>query len=106
MLAAVLPLARPVWFEAALAAQHGTAMIMGYGADPAADGRHAAILRWSATRPAPQVVRWGWARPHLAALHLAPPREATASSRQKHPEKVKPSRHRNLYRDPVLPAEA
>jgi hypothetical protein len=49
MLAAVRPLARPVWFEAALAGKHGTAMIMGYGAVPAADG---IAIGWACYAPA------------------------------------------------------
>ncbi|MCC6775661.1 MAG: hypothetical protein IT537_03335 [Hyphomicrobiales bacterium] len=38
LLPSVLPLARPVWYESTLTAQHGTEMIMGYGAVPAPDG--------------------------------------------------------------------
>jgi hypothetical protein len=37
LLAAVMPLARPVWFEAALTAQHGTQTILGYGGVPMDD---------------------------------------------------------------------
>src|SRR5258708_39172213 len=49
MLAAVLPLARPVWFEAAVTAQHGTAMIMGYGAVPSRGGID---VGWACQAPA------------------------------------------------------
>lgn len=35
LLPTVLPLARPLWYETAITAQHGTAMMMGYGAVPA-----------------------------------------------------------------------
>jgi hypothetical protein len=38
MLPAVLPLAAPVWYEAQITAQHGTRMVLGYGATPAAPG--------------------------------------------------------------------
>ena len=38
LLPAVLPLAAPVWYESRLTAQHGTPMVMGYGATPAAPG--------------------------------------------------------------------
>lgn len=39
MLHAVLPLDRPVWYEANVIAQHGTHMVMGYGATPAGPGQ-------------------------------------------------------------------
>lgn len=38
LLPAVLPLAAPVWYEAQVTAQHGTRMVMGYGATPAGPG--------------------------------------------------------------------
>jgi hypothetical protein len=38
LLASVLPLARPVWFEATLAAESGTVVTAGYGAVPASAG--------------------------------------------------------------------
>ncbi len=38
LLPAILPLKRPVWFETSVTAQHGTAMILGYGAVPAPTG--------------------------------------------------------------------
>lgn len=34
----VLPLERPVWYEAEVVAQRGTTMVMGYGATPAGPG--------------------------------------------------------------------
>lgn len=38
LLPAVAPLARAVWYEATVTAQHGTRMILRYGAAPAPDG--------------------------------------------------------------------
>lgn len=49
MLAAVLPLARPVWYEAAITASGGTEMIMGYGAVPMA---HGIDIGWACYAPA------------------------------------------------------
>src|SRR5258707_13852918 len=45
MLAAVLPLARPVWFEAAVSAHRGTAVILGYGAGPPHGGTDRRVRR-------------------------------------------------------------
>lgn len=39
MLPAVLPLPGPVWYEATVTAQHGTTMMLGYGATPAGPGQ-------------------------------------------------------------------
>jgi hypothetical protein len=49
LLAAVLPLAKPIWCETTVTAQGGTEMIMGYGAVPAADG---VDVGWACYAPA------------------------------------------------------
>ena len=47
LLPALLPLARPVWYEAEVTAAGGTRMIMGYGAVPAADKLDIGWACWS-----------------------------------------------------------
>jgi hypothetical protein len=37
LLPAVLPLPRPIWYEAEVTAQHGTRTVLGYGVRPAGD---------------------------------------------------------------------
>src|SRR5258708_34687495 len=60
MLAAVLPLARPVWFEAAVTAPHGPPRVFGHGAVPPPGG---VDVRLGCHPPGP-------------GRHLGPPRPA------------------------------
>jgi len=66
LLAAVLPLDRPRWYEATVTAQRGTVMTLGYLAVPADDG-----LDVSLAMAAPgQLVRWpGPARVTVSGMH-------------------------------------
>ncbi len=50
LLATVLPLARPIWIEVEITAQHGTEMIMGYGAVPVTHDR--IDVGWACLDPA------------------------------------------------------